>query len=130
MEIEVRPFPTQSVPEFAELAQRALNELFEAERPNRGSLYSQPRLVWPPLAVVKRYPEEEGLRALIRRYGWDIYLVGGVRALAETLTRILEAEPERADWIALTLPALWRGIRDWDLPEDRGKAKGVYGRDL
>jgi hypothetical protein len=62
--------------------------------------------------------------------GWDIYLVGGVRALAETLARILEAEPERADWIALTLPALWRGIRDWDLPEDRGKAKGVYGRDL
>jgi hypothetical protein len=72
MEIEVRPFPTQSVPEFAELARRALNELFEGERPNRGSLYSRPRLVWPPHAVLKRYPAEEGLRALIRRYGWDI----------------------------------------------------------
>jgi hypothetical protein len=88
----------------------ALDKLFLHEVPAEGQPRPRLRLVWPATEAIDRNPVGEGLRALIRYRGRDLWSYGGEYQLFVAMRMIAAARPGHRSWNQMQLMALWDDI--------------------
>jgi hypothetical protein len=87
----------------------ALDKLFQHSVPSDGRP-PRLRLVWPATEAIDRDTTGEGLRALIRYRGRDLWSYGGEVQLFAAMRAIAAARPGRRSWNQMQLAALWADI--------------------